>query len=136
MWTAASSCIGRDCRFRFFPKVRPFMDTIAATPQPPYYAVIFTSQKMSIDNADYSQAAQRMSELAALQPGYLGMEHVGDPTGAAMTVSYWSDLEAIRNWQQHAEHLEAQASGREKWYQHYFLRVCRVERDAEFKVAP
>jgi heme-degrading monooxygenase HmoA len=96
------------------------MDTIAATPQPPYYAVIFTSQKMSIDNADYSKAAQRMSELAALQPGYLGMEHVGDPTGAAIT----------------AEHLEAQASGREKWYQHYFLRVCRVERDAEFKVAP
>jgi heme-degrading monooxygenase HmoA len=111
------------------------MDTIASTPSPPYYAVIFTSQKMSSDDADYSQAAQRMSELAALQPGYLGMEHVGDQTGAAITVSYWSNLDAIRNWQQHAEHLEAQVSGREKWYQHYFLRVSRVERDAEFKVA-
>jgi heme-degrading monooxygenase HmoA len=111
------------------------MNTIAATPPPPYYAVIFTSEKRS-DDADYAQAAQRMAELAALQPGYLGMEHVGDPTGAAITVSYWSDLDAIRNWQQHAEHREAQVSGREKWYQHYFLRVCRVERDAEFKVAP
>lgn len=111
------------------------MDTIAATPQPPYYAVIFTSQKTSTDNAGYGLAAQRMSELAASQPGYLGMEHVGDPTGAAITVSYWNDLEAIRNWQQHAEHLVAQASGREKWYQHYFLRVCRVERDAEFRSA-
>ena len=109
------------------------MDPIAATPPPPYYAVIFTSQKTSNDDADYNQAAQRMSELAAVQPGYLGMEHVGEPTGAAITVSYWSDLESIRNWQRHAEHLQAQSNGREKWYQHYFLRVCRVERDAEFE---
>lgn len=77
--------------------------------------------------------AERMVELASQQPGYLGMEHVGDATGAAITISYWNSLEAIQNWRAHGEHQAAQSLGREKWYEHYFLRICRVERDAEFQ---
>jgi heme-degrading monooxygenase HmoA len=108
------------------------MDPIASTPPPPYYAVIFTSLQKSAGDSDYGQTAQRMVELASAQPGYLGMEHVDDSAGAAITVSYWTSLESIRNWREHAEHLDAQANGRAKWYEHYFLRICRVERDAEF----
>lgn len=44
------------------------MSTIAATPQPPYYAVIFTSHRTDGDMAN------NMIELAAQQPGYLGIE--------------------------------------------------------------
>ncbi|HEY4259291.1 MAG TPA: antibiotic biosynthesis monooxygenase [Schlesneria sp.] len=109
------------------------MDPIASTPLPPYYAVIFTSLKREVDDVDYGITAQRMVELASAQPGYLGMEHVGDSAGAAITISYWSSLEAIENWRQDGEHLQAQDDGRTKWYEHYFLRICRVERDAEFK---
>lgn len=108
------------------------MSLLAATPQPPYYAVIFTSQRSRIDDSEYNEMAQRMSNLAVAQPGYLGMEHVGDASGAAMTVSYWTSLEAIRNWRRHAEHQQAQSLGREKWYERYALRVCHVERDCLF----
>lgn len=104
------------------------MNPIALTPEPPYLAVIFTSLKTHVDEEQYQQTAARMFELATSQPGYLGMEHVGDPSGAAITISYWSSLESIENWRRHGEHLDAQANGRLKWYEQYALRVCRVER--------
>jgi hypothetical protein len=46
---------------------------IAVTPKPPYYAVIFTSHRTDGDNG-YGDMATKMVELAALQPGYLGIE--------------------------------------------------------------
>jgi heme-degrading monooxygenase HmoA len=48
------------------------METVR-TPQPPYYAVIFSSQRTSQDQG-YADTAQRMVELAAKQPGFLGLE--------------------------------------------------------------
>jgi len=45
----------------------------AATPSPPYYAVIFTSVHHAGGDA-YAETAQRMAELAAQQPGFLGFE--------------------------------------------------------------
>lgn len=111
------------------------MNPIASTPAPPYFAVIFTSQKTNADEEHYQQTAARMFELASAQPGYLGMEHVGDPSGAAITISYWSSLDSIENWRRHGEHLEAQATGRSTWYEQYALRVCRVERASMFNQA-
>ena len=71
--------------------------------------------------------AARMVELAAQQPGYLGMEHVGTRGGASITVSYWTDEESIALWREHAEHKVAQRRGREKWYESFALRIAKVE---------
>ena len=49
------------------------MDGFARTPQPPYYAVIFTSRR-TVGDDGYGAAADRMVELAAMQPGYLGVD--------------------------------------------------------------
>lgn len=102
------------------------MSTIASTPQPPYYAVIFTSLRSSVDDG-YDLMAQRMLELAAGQPGFLGVESARQELG--ITVSYWDSLEAIQNWKRHAEHQLAQKLGREQWYADYRVRITRVERD-------
>jgi heme-degrading monooxygenase HmoA len=99
----------------------------ATTPEPPYYAVIFTSRRTDVDDG-YGAMGDRMIELAAQQPGFLGIESVRDPGGLGITVSYWSSLEGIAAWRAHAEHRVAQASGRKKWYAHFELRVARVER--------
>ncbi len=105
--------------------------TPTQTPVPPYYAVIFTSTRTDVD-ADYGHTAQRMVELAAQQPGFLGVEsarnHVGNDS-LGITVSYWDSLEAIKNWRQQAEHTLAREQGRAVWYGSYKLRICRVERD-------
>ncbi len=102
---------------------------IAATPTPPYYAVIFTSLRTDVDEG-YGTMAEQMVELAAQQPGYLGIESARQELG--ITVSYWQTLDAIKNWKQVSEHLLAQKLGREKWYAAYKTRICLVERDYGF----
>lgn len=104
----------------------------AETPQPPYYAVIFSSQKTHVDPA-YANAAMRMVQLASRQPGYLGVEHASGADGFGITVSYWESLEAIAAWRAHAEHAVVQQEGRARWYDHYELRVARIERTASFE---
>ncbi|MEM9676329.1 MAG: antibiotic biosynthesis monooxygenase [Bacteroidota bacterium] len=102
---------------------------IASTPDPPYYAVIFSSLKED-NSAGYAEMAQRMVDLAAQQPGFLGVESARQDIG--ITVSYWKDRESIRQWKQHTDHRLAQKIGREQWYSHYKTRICKVEFDYEF----
>ena len=99
---------------------------IANTPKPPYFAVIFTSIKKNND-PQYHAMAQNMEMLAKQQPGFLGVESAREDTG--ITVSYWESLEAIKNWKQNSEHLQAQEKGRNLWYTAYKTRICLVEKD-------
>jgi heme-degrading monooxygenase HmoA len=106
------------------------MSALANTPVPPYYAVIFTSERTPVDEG-YTSMSDRMVALAKVQEGFLGLESARNEIG--ITVSYWKDLESIRKWKMNVEHLEAQTSGRRKWYQHYKVRICLVERDYMFE---
>ena len=72
--------------------------------KPPYYAVIFTSRLSNRDGA-YEKMAEKMLTLAAKQEGFPGA----------------------------AAHLEAHQRGREEWYTHYRVQVCRVEREYGFE---
>lgn len=105
------------------------MSQAATTPSPPYYAVIFTNVQAGVDT-DYEHTAQRMVELAAQQPGFLGVESAREELG--ITVSYWRSLEDIADWKADAEHQLAQQRGRSDWYQSYTTRIARVERDYSF----
>jgi heme-degrading monooxygenase HmoA len=100
---------------------------IAQTPPPPYYAVIFTSQRTEGERG-YGDMADRMVELAASQPGYLGIESVRGADGLGITVSYWDSTQAIADWKANAEHRIAQETGKQIWYSDYQLRIARVER--------
>ncbi|PZX57064.1 heme-degrading monooxygenase HmoA [Algoriphagus ratkowskyi] len=102
---------------------------IAATPNPPYYAVIFSSVRTEFEEG-YAETAEEMVRLAEEQEGYLGYESVRD--GLGITVSYWASLDAIRNWKQQTDHQVAQKLGRANWYAAYKTRICKVERDYEF----
>lgn len=99
---------------------------------PPYYVVIFTSQRTDVDPAGYLAAAEQMEELARRQPGFLGIESVRDVDGFGITVSYWSDRAAIDAWKHQADHAGVQRLGRQRWYESYRLQVARVERAVEF----
>ncbi|TCP24268.1 heme-degrading monooxygenase HmoA [Tenacibaculum skagerrakense] len=103
---------------------------IARTPAPPYYAVIFTSIRTEGDN-DYTITADKMVELAQLQEGYLGIESARNDIG--ITVSYWKDLEAIKQWKMQLDHTEAREKGRITWYQQFKVRISKVERDYGFE---
>lgn len=108
---------------------------IAATPDPPYLAVIFTS--VHTDDLDgYAATAERMEALAAAQPGYLGIESTGGGDGLGITVSYWATDDDARAWKQVVEHAGAQRLGRDRWYSSYRVRVARVEREYGFGTEP
>ena len=95
--------------------------------EPPYFAVIFTSQRNSVE-LGYAAMADRMVELAAQQTGYLGVESVRGADGLGITVSYWRSLQDIAAWRRQGEHVRARDQGRADWYSHYALRIARVER--------
>lgn len=103
-------------------------------PETPYYAVIFTSKLQDLNAealARYEKLADRMVELATLQSGFLGVESARNEVG--ITVSYWADVESIKNWKLNAEHTMAR-SQRKLFYKHYTTRIAAVERHYEFSL--
>ena len=82
---------------------------LAKTPEPPYYAVIFTSERTPGDKG-YSDMSKAMVEAVQLQPGFLGFETARNEIG--ITVSYWKDEESIRKWRGHEKHKLARKIGK------------------------
>jgi heme-degrading monooxygenase HmoA len=106
------------------------MRKFSPLPEPPYYAVIFTNQASS-DMIGYLEMAEMMDQLASTQEGYIGRESARDTEGFAVTVSYWRDEAAIKNWRENIKHAAAQQTGKARWYERYSLRVAKVERQYE-----
>lgn len=95
----------------------------------PYYAVVFTSSQT--DHIEgYSEMAEQMENLAKKQKGFIKLDSARNTVG--ITVSYWEDVEAIKNWKANSDHLFAQQKGRTKWYNWYNVKICKVEREYEF----
>jgi len=69
-----------------------------------------------------------MVELASQQPGFLGVESVRATDGFGITVSYWTSGEAIAGVESQRRSSRAQEKGKQKWYEHYELRVAKVKR--------
>jgi heme-degrading monooxygenase HmoA len=105
---------------------------ISETPKPPYYAVIFTSIRTSLGNDRYNEMSDLMFELAKKQDGFLGVESCRDKLG--ITVSYWKDLASIKKWRENTEHSKARNKGRQLWYSQFKTRICKVERDYEYRI--
>ena len=102
---------------------------IAKTPTAPYFAVIFTSIS-SNHQEGYGDMADKMVKLAAQQDGFLGIESAREDIG--ITVSYWKDLESIKNWKMNMEHQVARSKGKSIWYEAFSVRISKVERDYFF----
>ena len=100
---------------------------LARTPEPPYYAVIFTSLRTEGDRG-YGAMTEKMVALAAQQPGYLGIESARGADGLGITISYWRDEASIAAWKRDTEHQQAQRGGQQAWYADYAVRVAKVER--------
>ena len=101
---------------------------LARTPEPPYYAVIFTSKRTAADDGAYGVVAQRMVDLGSRYAGFLGIESVRGADGVGITVSYWRDEAALLAWKRDTEHQKAQRGGRDAWYECFEVRIAKVER--------
>lgn len=97
----------------------------------PCYAVIFTSILIENDLEAYVKMAEIMEELAKKQQGFLGIESARNDIG--ITVSYWKTLANIKLWKNQISHAYAQKLGKEKWYEQYEIKICKVEKVYGFK---
>lgn len=91
-------------------------------------AVLFISQRTGEDAEGYAVAAAAMDALAAQQPGYRGMDHVGNDDGTAITISYWADEASAIAWREHPDHAATRKAGRDRWYNWYRLHVAHIGR--------
>ncbi len=98
---------------------------IADTPKPPYYAVIFTTRRTDRESELYQEMNDHLMKLVRDHDGFLGVES----SGPGLTVTYWRDLESIKEWKQNTFHAEAIEKGKSSFYSELMTRVCLVERD-------
>lgn len=103
------------------------MSKIAKTPEPPYYAVIAPSV-LAEDVEGYAELALRLMQTAREVDGFLGIEACVHGR-FSLAVSYWRSLDAIEAWRRHASHQIAKERGKTRWFDAYFTRIARVERD-------
>jgi len=105
------------------------MPFITKTPKPPYYCVVFTSINADVDHTEHTAMYRQMVEVAQRYEGYLGIEPARNTDGTGVAAVYWKDEDSIRAFARDPEHLVAKKKGREIWYSHYFIRICKVERE-------
>jgi heme-degrading monooxygenase HmoA len=105
------------------------MNTPTITPQPPYYAVIFTSIRTEVHEG-YAEMNTLLEKIAAGVDGFIGQDSARNELG--ISISYWKSPEAIAVWRKQAEHQLAMRYGKEHWYTWYHVRVAKIERDYVF----
>ena len=76
-----------------------------------------------------------MENLVKSIKGYISHQGLRDPqTREGVTISYFESLEAIKTWREHPEHKETQELGRTHFYEHYEVKVVKVEREYEWVI--
>jgi heme-degrading monooxygenase HmoA len=78
-------------------------------------AVLFEAKAEPEHQARYLQLAAGLKPLLADIDGFIDIERFQSLTtdGKILSLSWWRDEEAIRNWKQNVFHKAAQAEGRE-----------------------
>lgn len=106
----------------------------AVLPEPPYYAVVFTSVRAAASQPGdgYAEASADLFSRVQDQPGFLGADSTRGPDGLGITVAYFRDEESIAAWRVQPDHAEARKRGREEWYDSFAIHVARVERAYRF----
>jgi heme-degrading monooxygenase HmoA len=94
-------------------------------------AIIFEAQPHPDKKDAYLEAAARMRPLAEAIDGFISVERFESITnpGKIVSLSFWRDEEAVRQWRNVEEHRRIQAAGRKSIFADYRLRVAQVLRD-------
>lgn len=94
-------------------------------------AVIFEVCPHAHAKADYLAMAASLAPLLADIDGFISIERFqslsqGDKI---LSLSFWRDEDAVRQWRNTDEHRAAQAEGRNAVFADYRLRIASVIRD-------
>jgi len=94
-------------------------------------AVIFELTPAEGRFADYKRLAEELAVELKDRDGFISIERfesISRP-GHFVSLSFWRDEEAVRQWRNLAQHRAAQKQGRGGIFSSYRLRVAQVIRD-------
>jgi len=94
-------------------------------------AVIFEVEPAEGQREAYLEEAARLRPLLESHEGFLSIERfqsLSDPA-RILSLSFFTDEEAVRHWRRTAAHRNVQQRGREAIFADYRLRVAQVMRD-------
>lgn len=94
-------------------------------------AVIFEFTPVEGRFADYKALAESLADDVSRSEGFISIERFESISakGKFVSLSFWRDEEAVRNWRNLQKHREAQKKGRGGIFKSYRLRVASVLRD-------
>ncbi|HEY9544936.1 MAG TPA: antibiotic biosynthesis monooxygenase [Solimonas sp.] len=94
-------------------------------------AVIFEAQPHPERGEAYLDAAQQLRPLLADIDGFISIERFGSlaAPGKMLSLSFWRDEQAVRQWRNLEAHRRIQDAGRRTIFDDYRLRVAEVLRD-------
>jgi heme-degrading monooxygenase HmoA len=94
-------------------------------------AVIFEVWPAQGRKDDYLEIAAALRADLDRIDGFISIERfhsLSDPE-KLLSLSFWRDEEAVKNWRNHSKHRESQTKGRAGIFPDYRLRVAAVTRD-------
>lgn len=94
-------------------------------------AVIFEVMPHAEHKQSYLDTAATLRPLLETADGFISIERFQSLTDPEriLSLSFWRDEEAVRNWRNVEEHRRAQSHGRDLAFKDYRLRVAHVMRD-------
>ena len=91
-----------------------------------------TKLRDDADLEDYEETGRHMDEFVRRMPGFISVKQFVAEDGDAVTIARFESEEALDAWRTHPGHLAAQKKGREKFYDSYWVQVCKTLRDYQF----
>jgi heme-degrading monooxygenase HmoA len=94
-------------------------------------AIIFEAIPNEGKKDAYLDAAACLRPLLEKMDGFISVERFESLTqpGKILSLSFWRDQEAVRQWRNVEEHRRIQGAGRKSIFKDYRLRVAEVLRD-------
>lgn len=94
-------------------------------------AVIFEVEPRAGQDATYFEVAAALRPELTACDGFISVERFESLTrpGHFLSLSFWRDEAAVRQWRCHGPHRQAQQQGRDSVFANYRLRVATVLRD-------
>lgn len=91
----------------------------------------FTPKQGKFD--DYYALALGLNEEVKKFDGFISIERFEsiNNKGKFVSLSFWRDEAAVKNWRNMQQHREAQKKGRKSIFASYRLRIASVSRDYE-----
>jgi len=94
-------------------------------------AVIFEVTPKEDGKTIYFEIAQALKSSLCKVDGFISIERFQSLSNPEtfLSLSFWQDEMAIKQWREHFEHQIAQKQGKEELFLHYRIRVANVMRD-------